>query len=277
MESGQTKEEIIELTEVAEDGPAPSWKKDSNQPLPQNATKKEAVPLPLSTPNQIPSPSHDPGLRVEKAAMAELARDWAANEGNRILERMAQEYIPRIAQSRLDPEIEKLKTELSAVRAQGEGLSARVEQWLQKEGAGLVERLFQENVPRLVAEQLRPDRERVQKELEDLQTQRESLSAKIDQWLQAEGVKSLEQSTGEAIPRIVGERLKPEVETLKGELEKVRLQADEERMRVVNWFEKEGREILENTARETFPRIAADVLRQEIARLKDEAGAEEKE
>lgn len=275
MEPGQKKEEIIELTEVAEDGPAPSRKKDPDQPSPQDWIKKEAGPL--FTPNQTPSASHDPGLRAEKAAMAELTRDWAANEGTRILERMGQESIPRIAQSKLDPEVEKLKTELAAIRAQREGLSARVEQWFQKEGAGLVERLVQETVPRLVAEHLRPDRERVQKELEDLQTRQESLSGKIDQWLQAEGVKSLEQSAGEAIPRIVGERLKPEVETLKGELEKVRLQADEERTRVVNWFEKEGREILENTAREIFPRIAADVLRQEIARLKDETGAEEKE
>ncbi len=45
----------------------------------------------------------------------------------------------------------------------------------------------------------------------------------------------------------------------------------------LNWLEKEGKEILEKTAREIFPRVAEDVLRKEIARLKEEAGAQEKE
>ncbi len=275
MESGQKKEEIIELTEVAEEGHAPPGEKDP-PPLPSPMpVKKESAPF--SAPEDTAAPSSDPALRTLKAATAGRTTDWAAKEGARVLEPMAQDVIPRIAQSRLDPEIEKLKTEISVVRAQREGLATRVEQWFQKEGLELVERLIQARVPGLVAEHLRPDRERVQKEMEDVQRQRESLAGKIDQWLQSDGTKSLQQSAGEVVPRIVSERLKPEVETLKGELEKIRVQADEERMRVLSWFEKEGREILERTAREIFPRMAEDILRQEIARLKEEAGTEGKE
>jgi hypothetical protein len=41
------------------------------------------------------------------------------------------------------------------------------------------------------------------------------------------------------------------------------------------WMATEGAKILERTAREMFPKIAAEILREEIARLKAEA--EEKE
>ncbi len=268
MESGPKKEEIIELTEVAEEGSGPSRGKDPYPPPPPIAGRKEEVP---------PSSFQDPVLRTAKAPMTGQAAEWAAKEGTRIVERMAQEAIPRIAQSRLEPEIAKLKTELAAFRSQRESLTAQAEQWFHKEGGERIERLLETNIPKLVEEHLRPERERVQKEMEDLRTRRESISGEIDRWFSSTGTQSLERLASEAIPGIVGEKLKPEIEALQEELAKVRLQADEERVRVLNWFEKEGREILERTAREIFPRMAEDILRQEIARLKEEAGAQEKE
>ncbi len=47
------------------------------------------------------------------------------------------------------------------------------------------------------------------------------------------------------------------------------------RAQVQAWMAAEGAQILNRVAREMFPKIAADVLREEIARLKAEA--EEKE
>jgi len=276
MELGPKKEEIIELTEVAEESSGPSREKAPYLPPPQTAGKKEDAPIP-SVSREPSSSFIDPALRSAKAAMTGQATEWAAKEGTRIVERMAQEAIPRIAQSRLDPEIAKLKTELAAFRSQRENLSARAEQWLQKEGGEKIEHLLGASVPRLVEEHLRPEKEKVQKEVEDLRNRRESISGEIDRWLSSAGAQSLERSAAEVIPGIVGEKLKPEIEALKEELAKVRLQADEERARILNWLEKEGREILEKAAREIFPRVAEDILRQEIARLKEETGAQEKE
>ena len=51
---------------------------------------------------------------------------------------------------------------------------------------------------------------------------------------------------------------------------KAALQAEAE-----SWMATEGAKILERVAREVFPKIAAEVLRQEISKLKAEA--EEKE
>lgn len=249
MESGQEREKIIELTEVAGEAPASSGKKDLNQgssPVPEKKNN------PLSPQGGIPSSSYDAVSRATREAMRVQAEDWTAKEGTQILDRVARSLLPRIAHDQLTPEIEKLKAELTAVRAQREEWASRVEQWLQKEGADLLKRTSHETVPGIVADELRPEREKAQKEMENLQNQRESLSGRIEQWLS-------------------------EIQNLQDQAAKVRSQTDELPDRVTHWFEMEGKKLLAEVAREIFPRIAEEVLRQEIAKLKEEARAEEKE
>jgi hypothetical protein len=81
-------EEIIELTEVVEERPAPGGKE--GQGAPEYASK----------------------LLATKNALKARAEEWMASEGVRILERVAREMFPKIAEDVLRKEIEKLKAEV---------------------------------------------------------------------------------------------------------------------------------------------------------------------
>ena len=88
MAAAPKDEEIIELTEVVEENPAPAGKQEEGPP--------ERAPEFL-------------GL---KSALAAKAEEWMAAEGRRVLERLAREMFPRIAEEVLRKEIDKLKAEM---------------------------------------------------------------------------------------------------------------------------------------------------------------------
>jgi len=81
-------EEIIELTEVVEEKPAPGGKEGE---------KAQEYASELLTP---------------KKALKAGAEEWMASEGVRVLERVAREMFPKIAEEVLRKEIEKLKAEV---------------------------------------------------------------------------------------------------------------------------------------------------------------------
>jgi hypothetical protein len=274
MESGKEKEEFIELTEVVEEEPLSSGKREFKDRLPPDREKKKEnrAPFPPGDPG---SASQDVSSRALKEAMTLQVENWAAGEGGEIIQRMAADFIPRITRERLSPELEKIRAEMAALRAQREGFSDRVEQWLRKEGVELVERISQETVSKIAAGDLNKEIEKVHSEMEKLRSEREALSRKYEGWFSSEGLKSLEQRAREAIPRIVREAVEPELEKFRAEFQKVRIGAEELNRRAALWFENEGRQVLEGITREIFPQIAEKILRQEIEKLKEEARTEE--
>jgi hypothetical protein len=276
MESGMEKEDIIELTEVVEEKPSLSERGEPKNPLPKNREKKndDRGSYPQSDPV---SRSYDASFRAMKEAMTSQVESWTAGEGEQIIQRVAEGLIPRIAQERLSPELERLKAEMAALRGQREGLADRVEHWFRKEGIEAIERISQETVSRIAAGDLEREAGKVRGEMEALRSERETLSRRYEEWFSTEGVERLAEKVREAVPRIVGEMLKPEIENFKAEIEKTRTQTEELNRRVALWFEDEGRQILEKTAREIFPQIAEKILRQEIEKLREESRAEENE
>jgi len=81
-------EEIIELTEVVEEKPAP--------------VKKE----------REKAPEYASEFLAAKNALKARAEEWMAAEGVRVLERVAREMFPKIAEEVLRREIAKLKAEV---------------------------------------------------------------------------------------------------------------------------------------------------------------------
>ena len=214
MESGQEREKIIELTEVAGEAPASSGKKDLNQgssPVPEKKNN------PLSPHGGIPSSSYDAVSRATREAMRVQAEDWTAKEGTQILDRVARSLLPRIAHDQLTPEIEKLKAELTAVRAQREEWASRVEQWLQKEGADLLKRTSRETIPGIVGESLRPEIQNLQDQAAKVRSQTDELPDRVTHWFEMEGKKLLAEVAREIFPRIAEEVLRQEIAKLKEE------------------------------------------------------------
>jgi hypothetical protein len=100
---------------------------------------------------------------------------------------------------------------------------------------------------------------------------REALNAKAERWLASEGIQVLNQGIGEMIPRAAADVFGKEIEKLQVEVEEIRVQKNALRIKIEDWMALEGSRIFERVAREMFPGIAAEVLRQEIEKLKAEA------
>jgi hypothetical protein len=110
MASEIEKEEIIELTEVLEEGPAFAGRKERLERLsPEPEGKRVSAPPPAVG----ESPSDLSGSDAErlKEILTREAQAWLANRGAPILERIAREVFPQIAEKVLRQEIEKLKEE----------------------------------------------------------------------------------------------------------------------------------------------------------------------
>ena len=88
MADVEKDEEIIELTDVVEEKPAPARKEGER------------------------SHEYAPEFLAMKSALTVKAEEWMASEGVRVLERVAREMFPRIAEGVLRREIEKLKAEI---------------------------------------------------------------------------------------------------------------------------------------------------------------------
>jgi hypothetical protein len=145
MSSANFNEEIIELTEVVEEGagvkkrpvapPPPPPKKetlqneDVFQSIPDSPLKKfilaeqQEDPTPQlkrefpKSPSPPPEPFKPASLPAEEdirrleQSLAEQVEKWMSRQGTPMLERMVREMFPRIAQEVLRKEIEKLKAE----------------------------------------------------------------------------------------------------------------------------------------------------------------------
>lgn len=120
MADAKKDEPIIELTEVVEEAPGPAegrWMETapppSQPPNPSAEPSRFGSEQPPITP-EPPRPSL-PNIEAEMRAIREalLARveKWTALEGVGVLERVAREIFPRIAEEILKKEIKKLKAE----------------------------------------------------------------------------------------------------------------------------------------------------------------------
>ena len=88
MADAEKNEEIIELTEVVEEKATPGGKEGER-------------------PHE-----YAPELLALKRVLTVKAEEWMASEGVRVLERVAREMFPRIAEGLLRREIDKLKAEI---------------------------------------------------------------------------------------------------------------------------------------------------------------------
>jgi hypothetical protein len=144
MANANFNEEIIELTEVVEEGPAikkrptsslpPMPKKEtpSNeadfQSIPDSPLKKfilaepedstlqvkpevpKSPPPPPEPPRPSPAPSGKDSRPLEQSAAAQVEK-WMNREGTQVIERLLRKMFPPIAEEVLRKEIEKLKAE----------------------------------------------------------------------------------------------------------------------------------------------------------------------
>lgn len=66
---------------------------------------------PVPEPPKIPVPDMEAEMRAIREAMLSRVEKWVAQEGGQILERVAREVFPRVAEEVIRKEIEKLKKE----------------------------------------------------------------------------------------------------------------------------------------------------------------------
>ena len=210
------KEEIIELTDVLEEGPAFPAKKDLGERLPPNPERKNASLRPQAS-NDSLSALPDSSLRTLKEASPRETENWAAREGARLVERLAADFIPRIVAEKLSSEVAKFKAETDALRARGEAFSRKLEEWFSSEGLKSLEQKAREEIPRVAAEALHPEIEALKKEIEKIQAQGEELSRRTQSWLESEGKEILGKVARELFPQIAERVLRQEIERLKEE------------------------------------------------------------
>jgi len=87
MTDRKDDEEIIELTEVIEEKP-------------RKITPQPSVP------------GYESELKAMREALQARAEEWMSKEGGRILERVAREIFPKIAEEVLRKEIERIKAQV---------------------------------------------------------------------------------------------------------------------------------------------------------------------
>ncbi len=145
MASANFNEEIIDLTEVVEEGPGvkkrqpispplpprrePHRTQEDFQSIPDSPLKKfilaeqeepptpqmrrevpKRPPPPLDPPKPSPGPPEKDSRLLEQSAAAQVEK-WMNREGAQLIERMIRKMFPPIAEEVLRKEIEKLKAE----------------------------------------------------------------------------------------------------------------------------------------------------------------------
>jgi len=104
------KEEIIELTEVLEEGPAVPARNERPERLsPEPGERCPFARPPAAEESRSGLSDSDPGRMQE--ILTREAQTWLANKGAQIVEKIAREVFPQIAEKVLRQEIEKLKGE----------------------------------------------------------------------------------------------------------------------------------------------------------------------
>jgi hypothetical protein len=72
----------------------------------------QGISLPIPEPSRSLSPDFEVELRALREALTAKAEAWMASEGVRVLERVAREIFPQIAEGVLRREVERLKAEV---------------------------------------------------------------------------------------------------------------------------------------------------------------------
>jgi len=210
------KEEIIDLTEVLEEGPGFARKTDPGEQPPSGPERKKD-PLRLQPASDFLSALPDSSARTQREGPAGEAENWGAQEGARLLERLAADFIPRIVTERLSPEVAKLKDEADALSARGQAFSQRLEGWFSSEGLRSLEQKAREEIPRVAAAALHPEIAALKKEMEKIQAQGEELNRRARAWFESEGKEVLEKVARELFPEMAERVLRQEIERLKEE------------------------------------------------------------
>ncbi|MDH4264900.1 MAG: hypothetical protein OEW45_04610 [Deltaproteobacteria bacterium] len=307
MTNGE-KEEIIELTEVVEEsssyterGNAETSGRPNHERREEEGSQEEAASSPSEampslitppTPEEKPVPEterntcqevsrpaeppplcedYESEVRALREALNARAERWLGTEGVQVLNQGVREMIPRIAEEEMEKEIEKFKAEVEKIRTLQEALSAKVEKWLDSEGLQVLNQGVREMIPAIAKEVLEKEAERLQEELEGIRVHKEALNTRAEKWLAAEGLQVLDQRAREMMPRIAAEAFGKEIEKLQAEVEKMQAQKEALQMKTEEWMASDGMRVLERVAREMFPLIATEVLRQEIEKLKVDA------
>jgi len=207
-------EEIIELTEVLEEGPAFAARREPEGKTVSRAERNIEALRPSDTSDSLSALS-EPSMGVKKEIFAREAESWRAPEGNRPEERLASDSIPGIGSEKRSSEAAKHKAETAALRAQGETFSRKAEEWFSSEGLKCLEEKAREEVLRAAAEALRPEIETLKKEIKKFQE--EELSRRTQSWFDTEGRKILEKVARELFPPMAEKILRQEIEKLKEE------------------------------------------------------------
>lgn len=251
------KEEIIELTEV--------WEEPSSQEQPPSAA---------DGPEML---RKDFAQEIEKipAALKERVEKWLVTDGVQVINQGIREIVPPIFGEELNRELEKLKSEVEKIRVLKEELRVKIKDWLDSEGSQLLKKETKEMLPKIGEDLLGKEINQLQEEVEKIRGLRASLNSKAEQWLQTEGIFILQEKAAEVMNQIAPPLVAQELAKLREEKERIKGQEESWPTKLESWLNKEGTRILENKVQEIFPGIAVEVLKKEIAKLKEET--EEKE
>ena len=123
---------------------------------------------------------------------------------------------------------------------------------------------------RLASEPPRPPLPNIEAEMRSL---REAMLNRVEKWVTQEGTQVLERVGREIFPRVAEEIIRsepprPPLPDIEAEMRSLR---EGMLSRVEKWAAQEGTQVLERVAREIFPRVAEEIIRQEIEKLKKEA------
>ena len=236
----------------------------------------EVFPLTFEPPQALIQ-NYEEEVRPLIEGINRKAEEWVTSEGVQILERIARGILPGMVTEILEKEVARLRGEVEGLREEKEALKAGADQWLNSEGVKILDQGTREVLPKIAAEVLSKEVEKISCEVEGLRAEKEALKARSEQWLGSEGIKVLEQQTREVLPGIAAEALGKEAEKLKAEVEELRAEKEALKVRAEQWLSSDGIRILKQEAGEIFPRIAEEVLSREIEKLKTEGETEEKE
>ena len=122
-----------------------------------------------SEPPRPPLPDIDAEMRSLREAMLNRVEKWAAKEGTQVVERVAREISPRVAEEyhplRASPAPSSdIDAEMRSLR---EAMLNRVEKWAAQEGMQVVERVAREIFPRVAEGIIRQEIEKLKKEAEE--------------------------------------------------------------------------------------------------------------
>jgi hypothetical protein len=90
---------------------APRISPERPSPVQEPVRRAPEPPRPAPEPPKIPVPDMEAEMRAIREAMLSRVEKWVAQDGGQILERVAREVFPRVAEEVIRKEIEKLKKE----------------------------------------------------------------------------------------------------------------------------------------------------------------------